>query len=105
EFNIPPTVIEKTIQVLSTQKSGYSAPLGLPKLRELLAQKFNQDNDVPANGDNIIITPGTKQALQFILMSILEPQDEIIILMPAFVSFIPQVYIAEPRAKVVEIDI
>lgn len=105
EFNIPPILIEKTIQVLTSQKSGYSAPLGLPKLRELLAQKFNYDNKVPANADNIIITPGTKQALQFILMSILEPQDEIIILMPAFVSFIPQVYIAEPRAKVVEIDI
>lgn len=105
EFNIPPEVVEKTVHVLNTKKSGYSAPLGLPKLRELLAHKFQNENQIPAQPKNIIITPGTKQALQFILMSILEPQDEIIVLMPSFVSFIPQVYIAEPNAKVVEVDI
>lgn len=105
EFNIPQVVIDKTVQELTRRKSGYSAPLGLPKLRELLAQKFSQDNNIPAKSDNIIVTPGTKQALQFILMSILEPEDEVIILMPAFVSFIPQVFIAEPRAKVIQIDI
>lgn len=105
EFEVPPIIIEKTVQVLNTKKSGYSAPLGLPKLREQLAHKFQKDNNIPAKSENIIVTPGTKQALQFILMSILEPNDEIIILMPGFVSFIPQVYIAEPQAKVVEIDI
>lgn len=105
DFDVPSIIIEKTIEVMKTKKSGYSAPLGLPKLKEQLAQKFQNDNNIPARADNIIITPGTKQALQFILMSILEPEDEIIILMPSFVSFIPQVYIAEPRAKVIEVDI
>lgn len=105
EFDVPSVIVKKTQEVLGKKRAGYSSPLGLPKLREMIAEKFVRENGIPAQTENIIITPGTKQAIQFVLMSLLEPQDEIIVLMPGFVSFIPQIYIAEPQAGVIEIDI
>jgi aspartate aminotransferase len=104
DFDVPLELIEATIRVLRTHKSGYSSPMGLPSLREKIAAKLTHENGIVARPSNILVVPGAKQAFQLAMMALLEPGDEVVILSPSFVSFIPQVYIAEPRAKVVEID-
>lgn len=100
DFAVPQEIISATIEVLTTSHAKYSSPMGLPSFREKLAAKLQSENRIPANPDNLLVTPGAKQALQFALMALLEPDDEVIIVNPSFVSFIPQVYIAEPRAKI-----
>ena len=104
DFEVPSGLIEATINVLRTERSGYSSPMGLPLLREKIAGKLNRENGIAARPSNVLVTSGAKQAFQIAMMAILEPGDEVIILNPSYVSFIPQVYIAEPRARVVEID-
>lgn len=105
EFPVPKEIVEATINILSTKKSGYSSPLGLQKLREQIAEKLKNENGINCDFQNIIITPGSKQALQLILMALLKPNDEVIVLTPAFVSFIPQIYLAEPNSIVHEVDV
>ena len=55
--------------------------------------------------ENIIITSGSKQACAFALMAILEPKDEVICINPSYVSYIPQIKIAEPKSKVRILDL
>jgi aspartate/methionine/tyrosine aminotransferase len=86
--------------VFINEKSGYSSPLGLPELREKLALQFKALDKVPAKANNIIVTPGAKQAMILALMVLLQPGDEVVVINPSFVSFIPQFYIAEPNAEV-----
>lgn len=105
DFEVPHELISATIKVLQSGKSGYSSPMGLPGLRTSLADKLNRENQIPAKSENILITPGAKQALQMGLFALLEPCDEVIVINPSFVSFIPQIYLAEPRAVVKIIDI
>ena len=105
DFEVPHELISSTIKVLQTGKSGYSSPMGLPGLRARLAEKLLRENQIPAKTENILITPGAKQALQMGLFALLEPGDEVIVINPSFVSFIPQIYLAEPRAVVKVIDI
>ncbi len=100
DFPVPQELIDATIDVLKKGKSGYSSPMGIQGLREKLAEKLKQENGIPAKANNILITPGAKQALQMGLFALLEPGDEVIVINPSFVSFIPQIYIAEPRAEV-----
>ena len=105
EFRTPQQIIDATIEVLRRKNSNYSSPLGIQPLREKIAGKLYKENDINCHADNIIITPGAKQAFQLIAMTLLKPEDEIIILSPSFVSFIPQLLISEPRCKIIEIDV
>lgn len=105
DFDVPVEIIEATIKTLQTQKSGYSYPMGLLKLREKIAAKLNCENEIPCSASNILVSAGAKQAFQQACMALLKPGDEVIIINPSFVSFIPQIYIAEPTAKVVVVDV
>ena len=105
EFNVPIEIVEATREVLATKKSGYSSPTGLPQLRKKIAEKLNRENKLNCNENNIIVSAGAKQAFQIVVSALLVPQDEVIILNPSFVSFIPQVLIAEPDCKVIKIDV
>jgi aspartate aminotransferase len=103
---VPQALVEATIDVLRNGKSGgYSSPMGIQGLREKLAFKLQQENGIPSVANNILITPGAKQALQMGLFALLEPGDEVIVINPSFVSFIPQIYIAEPKAVVKIVDV
>jgi len=70
----------------------YSHSRGIPELREKIARYFNDAYDVPINPESeIIVTAGSKAAIHFGLMSILDPGDEVIIREPAWVSYPEQV--------------
>lgn len=105
EFNVPVEIIEATKKILSEKKSGYSSPLGLPQLKKKIANKLQQENGIYCNENNILISAGAKQAFQIVASSLLVPEDEVIILNPSFVSFIPQVLIAEPGCTVKTVDV
>ncbi len=105
DFDVPSSVIESVIKVLRTTKTGYSDSMGILSLREKIASKLCNENSVNCSAGNILITAGAKQAFQLICMALLEPGDEVIVINPSFVSFIPQLYIAEPACSVKVIDI
>lgn len=105
DFETPKEIVQATIDALNENNSGYSSPMGLEKLRSLISDKLRIYNSIPANKNNILITPGAKQALQFSLMCLLQPGDEVIVINPSFVSFIPQIYLAEPNAVLKVIDV
>jgi len=105
EFETPKEIIEATINVIRKQNSGYSNSMGLLSFRAKIADKLKAENNINCSADNIIVTAGAKQAYQLITMTLLEPFDEVIVINPSFVSFIPQLLIAEPSCKVIEIDV
>lgn len=105
DFSTPKEIIEATVKVLNSKQSKYSSPLGFPSLKTKISEKFKSENNINVNSENIVVTPGAKQALQIILMAILEPDDEVVMIMPAYVSYVPQVLIAEPTAKIKYVDL
>lgn len=105
DFNVPEEVIKSTIDVLTHTHAGYSDPMGVYSFREKIVHKLKTENSINCSEDNILVSAGAKQAFQIICMAILEPEDEVIVINPSFVSFIPQFYIAEPNCKVIAVDI
>ncbi len=105
EFRTPQPIIDATIEVLQAKNSNYSSPMGIQPLREKIASKLKIENGINCTADNIIVCAGAKQAFQHMMMVMVEPGDEIIVINPSFVSFIPQVYIAEFDCKVVTVDV
>ena len=104
-FETPGLIIEETIKAIHNGFTRYSNPSGLYELRELIVDKLKVENDIIMAPENVIVTPGAKQAMILTLMSILEPGDEIINFTPCYVSYIPQIKIAEPSATIHNIDV
>jgi aspartate aminotransferase len=105
DFSTPAPIIEATQRILGEGVSGYSSPVGWPLLREQIAKKFARENSINCQASNILVTAGAKQAFQIVCMAMLEPGDEVVIVAPAFVSFIPQLYLAEPDCVVRTVNI
>jgi len=100
DFPTPVPLVEAVTEVLGEGNARYSSPLGLPGLRERIAGKLRDENGVPADAQRVLVAAGAKQALSIVLMAMLDPGDEVIVITPAFVSFVPQIYLAEPDAVV-----
>jgi aspartate aminotransferase len=101
-FPTPPAIIEAAHQSMLRGETRYSSPWGIPDLLSKISEKIYHDSGIQPLQNEIIVTFGAKQALSLVLTALLEPEDEIIVLSPCFVSFVPQVYMAEPKAKLVE---
>lgn len=105
DFETPKAIVDATIEQLQKGNSSYSSPLGLAPLRNQIADRLSAENSIPAVSNNILVAAGAKQAFQIILMAMLQPDDEVIVVEPAFVSFIPQIYLAEPACTVCTVDV
>lgn len=67
--------------------NGYTQTQGLKRLRQKIAHKLKQENDIQAREDDIIVTAGASGALFLALGSLLDPGDEVIIPDPYFVMY------------------
>ena len=103
-FKTPNIIVKETVEAIHNGYTKYSNPRGLLELREGIVEKFKVDNNILTTHDNVVVTAGAKQAMMLVLMSLLEPGDEVVVFTPCYVSYIPQIMIAEPTAKIHKID-
>ncbi len=72
---------------LNTAEIKYTPTDGIPSLKKAIV-KYTEDNyDKVVAPENIIVSAGAKQSVYNVLYSILNPQDEVIILAPYWVSY------------------
>lgn len=62
----------------------YTPTLGLPELREKLADFYKHFYQARVSSQNIIITPGSSTALQLVLTAILNPNDKVMLCDPTY---------------------
>ena len=72
---------------LTSGEVKYVAPDGLPSLKKAVIRYTEENYERQAAPENVLITNGAKQSLFNILYSILNPQDEVIVLAPYWVSY------------------
>lgn len=94
DFNTPEHIKNAAQQALEEGKTRYGPAAGEPKLRELIAEKLNRDNNLPFKSENIIVTNGGKQSLFNLMMALINPGDEVIIPAPYWLSYPEMVYLA-----------
>lgn len=105
DFQTPDYVVEATIEAMRNGFTHYSAVQGWPELRKLIAQDCNKIYSSDYTESNVIVTPGIKSAVYFALAAILEPEDEIILISPYYVSYPAMVKLAEPTAKIINVTL
>ncbi|MCU1347484.1 MAG: hypothetical protein JWO56_514 [Acidobacteria bacterium] len=76
----------------------YSHSRGIPELREAVARHYAREFDVTVDpATQLIMTVGSKAAIFFAMMAVLNPDDEVLIHEPTWVSYPEQVKLL--RAK------
>ncbi len=75
----------------------YTLLTGLPKLRQIFADKATKELNFPVSSDEILVTPGSMAALLYSLLTLIDKGDEIIIPSPYFSSYGEQVALAEGK--------
>jgi len=65
----------------------YTPPDGMPSLKKAIIRYTEENYDRIVSPENVIISAGAKQSLFNVIYSILDPQDEVIVLAPYWVSY------------------
>lgn len=100
DFDTPKFIIDAAKQALNDGFTRYTPIGGLPSLKNSIQQKLKRDNNLHYNNDEILTTCGAKQALFNACMTLLNPQDEIVIPTPNWGTYPSIAKIS--RARVVE---
>jgi aspartate aminotransferase len=86
DFPTPENIREAGKQAMEDGHTGYAPSNGIPELREAIVDKLDDDG-LDHTTDEIIVTPGGKQALYEVFQTIVDDGDEVVLLDPAWVSY------------------
>ena len=94
DFPTPKHICEAAKTALDEGKTRYGAAVGELKLRQAIAGKLKNDNNLDYTADNIIVTNGGKFSLFNLMQALIEPSDEVIIPAPYWLSYPEMVKLA-----------
>ena len=88
-FDTPREIIDTAISELDAGKTKYTRGQGSVELCQAVADYLAEHQDLKVSPDDVLITPGAKQALLYSFMISTMPGDEAILLAPAWASYEP----------------
>ena len=101
----PPAVLDALRRVVAANhpgSHGYMPNPGYPQVREAVARKLQRETGLAFTAEDVFMTVGSAGACNVILKSILDPGDEVIVLMPCFSEY--QFYIANHSGRMVPVE-
>ena len=99
DFITPAHIREAATKAMNGGMTHYVASPGLPDFRKAIAAKLQHDNGIvvdPLKG--VLVTPGGKAALFQTALTMVEPGVDVMVLEPAWVSYVPMIELAGGRA-------
>ncbi len=102
DFDTPEHIKEAAINAIQEGQTKYTQVDGTPDLKDAIIQKFERDNNLVYERENIIVSTGAKQTLYNLFQSVLGPGDEVIIISPYWVSYPDMVLLADATPVFIE---
>jgi len=84
DFTTPAHIVDAGIRALKDGKSRYTPAPGIPQLREAVAEHISKSRGIDVSAGEVIITPGSKTVAFFTMLTLVEPNDEVIHPDPGF---------------------
>lgn len=95
DFDTPEHIKDAAIKALKDGFTKYTPVGGIDELKAAIQEKFQFDNNLKYEKDEILVSCGAKHSLYNISQALFEPGDEILIISPYWVSYPDQVLLAE----------
>mgnify|MGYP005820218983 CR=1 FL=1 len=105
DFHTPDFVKEAAVEAMEQNYTTYTPVPGYDDLREAISKKFKRDNGLTYDKSQIVVSTGAKQSIANVVMSLVNPGDEVIIPAPYWVSYIEIVKVAGGIPVIVNADI
>jgi aspartate aminotransferase len=105
DFFTPDHIKEAARKAIAGNFSFYSPVPGYVDLRQSIAEKLKRENGLDYPIDHIVVSTGAKQAVCNVLLSIINPGDEVIIPAPYWVSYVEMVKLAQGKNVIVRAGI
>lgn len=102
DFNIPDFIKESAKKAIDDNYSKYPPVSGFPELKTAICNKLKRDNNGDYNPNQIIVSTGAKHSLMNVILSVINPGDEVIIFSPYWVSYEAMIEYAGGKVVIVE---
>jgi aspartate aminotransferase len=97
DFNTPDHIKEALKKAVDDNYSFYPPVAGFPELRKAIVKKFKTENNLDYEPEQIVVCSGAKHCIVNVLLSVVDPGDEVIIPAPYWVSYVEQVKLCEGK--------
>lgn len=104
DFDTPKHIKDAAIEALNKGFTKYTAVDGTPSLKKAIIDKFQRDNGLSYQPEQILVSCGGKQSFFNMALALLNAGDEVVIPAPYWVSYPDMVRIAEGVPVIVETE-
>lgn len=105
DFNTPDDIKEAAKKAIDDNYSFYPPVPGYADLRQAISRKFKEENGLDYSPEQIIVSAGGKHTLINIVLSVVDPGEEVILLAPYWVSYLDHITFAEGIPVIIQTTI
>lgn len=87
DFDTPMALKQAGIDAIEANETHYTPVPGTPRVRKAIVEKFKRDNGLEYTMDQVVVSTGAKQSLANVVLSLVDPGDEVILPAPFWVSY------------------
>lgn len=84
DFDTPKHIVETGIKALQDGQTHYGPTPGLPQLREAIARNSREVRGIDTDPSHVVVTPGAKPIMFYVILALAEPGVEVIYPNPGF---------------------
>lgn len=95
DFDTPGFIKDAAKRAIDNNVTHYTPVAGIQDLRKAIAEKFKRDNGLNYTAEQIVVSTGAKQSIANIILSMVNPGEEVIVPIPYWVSYIETIKLAE----------
>ena len=96
------SALRRVVEQNRPRSHAYMPNAGYPSVRAVIAEQLSRRTGLPYTADHILMTVGSSGAINVVLKSLLDPGDEVIILVPFFPEY--QFYIENHAGRMVLVE-
>jgi len=105
DFNTPDDIKEAAKKAIDDNFSFYPPVPGYSDLRKAISKKFKEENGLDYSPEQIIVSAGGKHTLINVVLSVVDPGEEVILLAPYWVSYLDHIIFAEGKPVIIQTSI
>jgi len=95
DFVTPWHIREMCIHSMEKGETSYTSNYGLPELRDEIAKRYKREYGLDYDFEKeILVTTGVSEALDIAIRCVVDPGDEIIVIQPTYVAYIPEIVLS-----------
>ncbi len=89
DFGWPEPILAEAARALGEESNQYAPSRGLPMLRQAIADHYRRHQELDLGPEHVCVTSGATEALAAAILATVEPDDEVIVLTPAYDAYAP----------------